>query len=176
MSLKQNIFDEAKRIEEDAEYSKESHLTAATVWSTTHFWLGLPTAVLAVLSGGTALANLNRYGIFVGVSALLAGILAAISTFLNPKERASCHLTAGNSYLELRNNIRVFYTIDYLRETDDELVKRLKDLETRRNELNVSCVQPPAWAYWFAKRRIEKQKANQYAIDKRKQAKATPNN
>ena len=32
MSLKQNIFDEAKRIEEDAEYLKESHLTAATVW------------------------------------------------------------------------------------------------------------------------------------------------
>lgn len=170
MELKENILKEAKRIEEDTEFSSEAHFITAQRWSHSHQVLGVLVAILAVVSGGTALTQLNEYNFFVtfgiGITSLVAGSLAAVSTFLNPNERATCHLNAGNSYRELRNDVRVFCNIDYLQDSDEILVKKIKELATRRDALNKSSPQPSTYAFKEAKRRIEKEGATAYKVDK----------
>lgn len=170
MNLKENILKETQRIEEDSDFSSEEHFITAHRWSNIHYALGLLTAVFAVVSGATALTQLSEpnFLVLVGVGAisLLAGALAAVLTFLNPNERATCHLSAGNSYRELRNGARVFREIDCLRDSDETLANKLKELAERRESLNKSSPQPPAWAYEEAKKRIEEGKATTYKVDK----------
>ncbi len=45
---------ESQRIEEDALYSAKGHFEAARTWSRIHLWIGLPTAILAAVSGVSA--------------------------------------------------------------------------------------------------------------------------
>jgi hypothetical protein len=169
MSLKENILKEAKRIEEDTEFSSEEHFITARRWSIIHYILGLLSAIFAVVSGGTVLTQFNESDFYVilgvGISSLLAGVFASILTFLNPNNRATCHLNAGNSYRELRNKVRIFREIDYLQDSDEILSKKLKELAAQRETLNKTNPQPPKWAYEKAKKRIEKG-ATSYKVDK----------
>ena len=137
MTFKENILKEALRIEEDAEFSSEEHLITAHIWSNMHYVLGVFTAIFAVVSGGTALTQLNEYNFLVTVvaviSAFVASALASISTVLNPNDKATCHLNAGNSYRELRNEIRIFREIDFFQDSDETAVKKVKDWAGYRN-------------------------------------------
>lgn len=166
MSIKENIHKEALRIEEDTNFSSESHFITAHRWSKWHYWLGGPTAVFAILSGSSALAPFDNHNIFAGIFALITAVFAAVSTFLNPNETASSHLTAGNSYRSLRNETRIFSEIEFLRSPEEDLVKGIKELAERRDALNDSSPQPPCWAYEQAKKRIEVKQETKHRVDK----------
>ena len=153
---------EAKRIEEDCLYSAKSHFIAARTWTNVHLIIGIPSAVLA---GGAGVSGFNDQGQLAGVLGILAAALASVTTFLNPNESASSHQVAGARYNELRNRARLFREISLLGDTpDDELQKELKALGNRRDKLNESSPQIPAYAYRRAKRSISKGEAD-YAVD-----------
>jgi hypothetical protein len=152
---KDEIIKEAKRIEEDALYSSKGHFAAAQVWSNFHLWVGLPTALLAGVAAVSALSQFDSRGIAAGIISIAVGGLTAVNTFMNPNERASIHLNAGNNYDALMNRTRIFWTIGcWLGESDDVLTSRLKDLSDEKDKLNKSCPQIPGWAYKAAKRGI----------------------
>ena len=44
---------EAERIEEDATYSSKSHFNAEDTWVRRHYWLGIPSTILAAVAGAT---------------------------------------------------------------------------------------------------------------------------
>jgi hypothetical protein len=165
LSLKDNILKEAKRVKEDCDYSSEEHFIAACRWSKYHWILGLPTAALAVLSGSSALSQFDNHNILAGIFAMAAALLAAVSTFLNPNQRASCHLNAGNNYRKLRNDTQRFCEIDFLKDADVVLEKKVKLLAKRRDALNMISPQPPEWAYKKAEKRIIEGKTK-YEVDK----------
>jgi hypothetical protein len=109
MALPTNaIAAECERIEEDAEHSGKAHFNAAASWARVHLWLGLPTAVLAAIAGVSAF---KQHPELAGVLAILVAAITAATTFLNPSGRASAHQTAGNQFLTLRNQTRVFRTV-----------------------------------------------------------------
>ena len=84
-------------------------------------------------------------------------MVSAVGTFLNPNERASTHLNAGNNYDALCTRSRIFWTIECWREGYSEqlLTDKLRDLCDEKNKLNHSCPQIPTWAYNSAKKGIE---------------------
>jgi len=152
---KDEVIKEAKRIEEDALYSSKGHFVAAQVWSNFHLWVGVPTALFAGIAAVSAFSQFDNRGIAAGVISMAVGGLAALSTFINPNERASTHLSAGNEYDALMNKVRIFWTIDcWLGESEDVLTAKLKDLSNQKDRLNKSCPQIPKWAYRAAKRGI----------------------
>jgi hypothetical protein len=132
--LKEKITSEAKRIEEDVDHSARSHFVAGNRWAKYHLGIGLPSAIIAALSGGA----------YIGEATFLAVLLSAISTglittltFLKPSERSEIHNNAGNQYLALRNRTRIFRDIEMENQFDpNQALKKIKELAEIRDDLN----------------------------------------
>ncbi len=159
---REEIIKETHRIEEDALLSSKGHFACSYFWTKFHLWIGIPIVVTASIAGCSFIANNALIGAIL--SAVVA-VLSAIVTFLNPNEKSSAHMHAGNSYEALRNEVRIFRTIDCWTKTDDQLLPdHLKNFSTQKNQLNQSSTQIPWWAYKIARRQISSG-AGSYKID-----------
>ncbi|MGV8080977.1 MAG: SLATT domain-containing protein [Syntrophales bacterium] len=160
---KEAIIKEAKRIEENCLYTSKGHYSAASCWDNFHLIIGVPTAVLAVIGG---ILSFSLYNIIAGILSIIVAILTSLSTFLNPKERASNHFMAANNYDSLLTKARIFWSIECKRENSLELLEsKLNDLSGQRERLNRDCSQVPHWAYERAKQGIANGEAS-YIVDK----------
>lgn len=165
-NIKENMIKEARRIEEDSLHSAKGHFVAANFWTNFHLWIGVPTAILAAIAGASALSQFENHNIIAGILAIIVTALTAVTTFLNPNERANSHLNAGNKYNSLRNKARIFCEIDTCGDDSDyEFIKQLKDLAKQRDDLNQNSPQIPKWAFKRARKGIEEGEAN-YTVDK----------
>jgi len=166
-SIKNKIIKEAKRVKEDSLYSAKGQFVAANFWTNFHLWIGVPTAILAAVSGASALSEFDYHHIIAGFLAIIVTALIAVTTFLNPNEKATSHRNAGNKYNSLRNKARIFCEIDsYGKDSDQELTKQLKELAKQRDELNQNTPQIPRWAFKRARKGIEEGEAD-YKVDKK---------
>lgn len=164
-NIKENIINETKRIEEDSLYSAKGHFAAANFWTNFHLWIGAPTAILAAIASASALSQFDYHNVIAGILAIVVTALTAVTTFLNPNEKANSHQIAGNNYLSLRNKARIFSEIDCLGESsNEELAEQLKELAGQREELNQNSPQIPRWAYKKARKGIEEGEAS-YSVD-----------
>lgn len=152
---------EALRIEEDATYSSKAHYETARSWGQIYLWLGIPTAIIAGVSG---VSVFEEQKLLAGVTAIIAAALASISTFLNPSEKAQAHYTAGYKFTALKNNTRIFREIELLDGTNQDLKKDLLKLSSVRNSINEVSPQIPRWAFQKARKGIE-QGESKYAVD-----------
>lgn len=164
-NIKNKMINEAKRIEEDSLYSAKGHFVAANFWTNFHLWIGVPTAILAAIAGVSALSQFDNHNIIAGILAIVVTALTAVTTFLNPNEKANSHRNAGNKYISLRNKARIFCEIACCEEdSDQELAKQLKALAKQRDELNQDSPLIPTWAYKKARKGIEEGEAK-YKVD-----------
>jgi hypothetical protein len=155
---------EAERIEEDATYSSKRHYEAHDIWNRRHLLIGLPAVVFSVLATANLLQQV--WPIITGLMGVTVAVLTALLTFLKPSERAASHKSAGDQYLALRNDVRVFRTIDLLLgKSADELSRTVTTLAKRRNELNSASQQTPRPAFERARKGIEDGEAR-YTTDK----------
>lgn len=164
MEAKEKIIKEAKRIEEDSLYSSKGHFYAAQLWTNLHLWIGIPATILAAIAGASALSQFDNHQIIAGVLAILVAALSAVSTFVNPNEKATIHHSAGNRYNSLKNRARIFSEIDMDIESDESLLTKLRTLSAERDELNEKSPQIPKWAFRRARQGIEDGEA-QYKVD-----------
>jgi len=160
---KLEIMKESKRIEESSLYSAKGHFAAAHTWANFHLIIGVPIVVLAAIAGSSFISNNN---VIAGILSLIVAVLSAVMTFLNPNEKSSSHLNAGNSYDALQNEVRMFRTIDCWREDYEQiLTERLKNYSDQKGKLNQGSPQIPWWAYQIAKRGIKAGEGS-YEVDK----------
>lgn len=90
-----------------------AHFACSKKYKQRHFWLGIPSAALAAISGTTIFASWessasDMWRIIAGILAIMAAIMSAIVTLLNYKERSDAHLKAGGLYGNLRVKIEYF--------------------------------------------------------------------
>lgn len=164
-SIKEKVIKEAKRVEEDSLYSAKGHFVAANFWTNFRLWIGVPTAILSAIAGASALSQFDNHNVIAGILAITVTALTAVTTFLNPNEKANSHQSAGNKYNSLRNKARIFFEIDSCGESaNQELIKRAKELTKKRDELNQNSPQIPRWAYKKARKGIEEGEAD-YKVD-----------
>lgn len=164
---KKAIIDEAKRIEENCLYTAKGHFVAAQFWRKFNYWIGIPTVVLAAIAGTAAFVKFDKNNISAVILSIIVAVLTAINTFLNPQERKSAHLTAGNNYDSLLTKARIFWTIVCRGvESEQVLTERLNFLSEQRDKLNRECSQVPTRAYKKAKKGIEEGEAD-YWLDKK---------
>lgn len=160
--IKNKLVSEAKRIEEDALYSFKGHHNAAESWKYVHYWIGIPTAVIAALGSASAFSEEN---IIAGILGIIVTSLTALSTFLDPSGKQNTHKASGAAFGVLKNQSRLFYEIEICIESDiNKLQKILKALATKRDELNSSSPTIPRNAYLKSKKDIESG-SNNYKAD-----------
>lgn len=154
---------ESQRIEEDCTYSSKGHYAASAFWARVQIIVGLPATILAAISGSFAFSGATE---IAGSVAMLAAGLTAVLTFLNPSDKASSHLMAGNQYSSLKNESRVFREVDLVStEHEEKCIEALKSLSTRRNKLNQTSPQIPGFAFRIARKGVLGGEAN-YSADK----------
>lgn len=130
---------ELLRMEEDCIHSGKSHFNACARWTKWNYLFGIPSVILSALAGT---AFFKDYSIVAGIMAAFVTVLTALMTFLKPAERASNHKNAGDQYLSLRNDTRVFRDIEITQFEDDEsAIVGMSGLTKRRNELNQASPQ-----------------------------------
>lgn len=159
------VIKEAKRIEEALLFSSKGHFSASHSWGNFHLWIGIPMVLLSAIAGAAALSRFDPDHIIAGILSIIVAALSGVATFLNPNEKVSAHLNAGNSYDSLMSQVRIFWAIDCWKgESDQVLTERLKFLSDQKDELNKKCPQIPRWAYQRAKKGIEAGEAK-FSVD-----------
>ena len=152
---KDEVIKEAQRIEESVLYSAKGHFVAANFWTNFHLKIGIPMVLLAAIAGASILYQFDPKHIIAGIISVIVAALSGVMTFLNPHEKASNHLNAGNNYDSLQNKVRMFWSIDCWRdESEQVLTERLKYFSEQKDRLNQSSSQIPGWAYKLAKKGI----------------------
>ena len=137
---------------EDTEHSAKAHFEAARIWENVNLALGIPATIIAAVSGILAISELTA---LAAMTTIIVAILSGLLTFLNPSDRASKNLKAGNTYNAVRNDARIFANIKCKNyNSTDELEKQLDDLNSRRNTLNDDSPQISNWAYKKSKAAI----------------------
>ncbi len=164
---KDEIIKEAKRIEESLLYSSKGHFVASLFWSNFHLWIGVPIVLLSAIAGASAFSKIDPTNLIAGGISIFVIALSSVMTFLNPNQKASAHLNAGNNYDSLLSNIRIFWSIDCWREESEQvLTEKLKYFSEQKGKLNQNSPQIPRWAYKKAKEGIEAGEAS-YTVDKK---------
>jgi hypothetical protein len=149
------IIREAQRMEENLLYSSKGHFAAAHSWNTFHLRVGIPLVILSAILGASAFSDFDKTHIVAGIASLLVVALSSVMTFLNPNQRATTHLNAGNNYDALMNSVRIFWSIDCWRdESEQVLTERLKYFSEQKAKLNQSAPQIPRRAYKTAQKGI----------------------
>jgi hypothetical protein len=156
------LADEALRIEEDATLSAKSQFETAAKWRRMHYWIGIPTTVLAAVTGVAAIADRPAIAVCL---AILTAVASGLSTFLMPLEKSNSHLIAGNGYKAVQNDARIFNRIECKAHSDyRKLAAELKSLSNRRNRLNSESPQPSRSGFEQARKGIKEGEAS-YAVD-----------
>lgn len=164
---KDEIIKEAKRIEESLLHSSKGHFFTSHFWHNFHLWVGFPMVVFSAIAGASALSQFDPHHTFAGIISIIVVALSGVITFLNPNEKSSAHLNAGNNYDSLMNKVRMFWSIDCWRdESEQVLTEKIKHFSEQKDKLNQSCPQIPYWAYRKAKKGI-KDGEGDYTVDKK---------
>lgn len=157
------IAEESHRVEEDTGHSAKGHFNASDRWGRYHLIIGLSSAIIAAIAGGSAFNSLPE---LAGGAALLSTALTTVLTFLKPSERSELHKTAGDQYLSLKNRARIFREIELLAINEPRTAnERIMALAEERDELNRSSPGIPRRDYALAKKDIDEGRA-QHEIDR----------
>ena len=128
------VATELHRMEEDCTVSAKSHFNASARWTRWNYIFGIPSVALSAAAGA---AFLQDYAVIAGGMSLGVTVLTSLMTFLKPSEKASMHKSAGDQYLSLRNDSRVFREIALTQAADESsAIAEMSGFTTRRNELN----------------------------------------
>ncbi|WP_424411533.1 SLATT domain-containing protein [Pasteurella sp. PK-2025] len=159
--LKQILFNELMRIEEDALYSMKGHYNAFERWRFWYTFLGIINVICSVVAGITAFSGIDN---LIQISAIITAVVTGLATFLECAKKAESHRASGNGFLKIKNKAR------YLREIQSEfldqalLEKEINELLKQKDELNSSSLVIPRFAYKKAKKDIEEGRAD-YKVD-----------
>jgi hypothetical protein len=159
------VIKEAKRIEESTLLSAKGHFAAAHLWGSCNLIFGVGISVLSAVAAAFTFSS--TWPVAVGVLSLLVVVMSAVVTFLNPNDRATKHLNAGNSYEAISSRARMFWSIDCWTDGVDSraTTDQLKQLSGDRSRLNLESPQISPWAYRRAKKGIAEGEAA-YEVDK----------
>ena len=158
-SVINSLIDECLRIEEDSLYSSKSHFNVSSFWDSLNLWLGVPLGILTALGG---IAALKSTPAVVVIFSIAATVLTSLNTSLNPSKRSALHKSSAIEYNKLKNDVRLFRTIELNDETLSlkEIKDKVYSFSSRRSQLNSSSPNIPNWAY----RKTQKDIDNGYAI------------
>ena len=153
---------EAKRLEEGVLYSEKGHFSIANVWKRVHYGLGIPGTILAAAAGVSALTE-NE--VLAGGLAIVAAVLTALITFLEPDKTAARHHNAGIKYNAIRGKIRRMRNIDLADgKYSTELRAQLEALAEEKATVTQEAPHLGRLAYRLGKRSIQR-KEHAYSVD-----------
>lgn len=147
------IWEEAERVlavwYRRARESQFAHYRSASRYTMLARLLGIPSVVLSAVAGTALFASLQKettsldFRLALGLISVLAGVLAALQTFLGFAGRADRHRAAGSAYGAARREIEQYHAVpprtaeavagvmNRLRERLDAIAEKAPDVPDR---------------------------------------------
>ncbi|MGA2595958.1 MAG: SLATT domain-containing protein [Bryobacteraceae bacterium] len=143
------IKDEAARLEQLCLLAAERHYAAETPWYRANYFLGIPSTIVAAIAGASAFSTFKGHEMVTAGIALLAAMLSALLTFLDPNKRATEHHATAKRYEALYHASGRFVRLTFARENidSDAVEKALAALTTRFDEVLQSSPPLPGRSY-----------------------------
>jgi len=145
-----------------ADARSKKHESYARMYAFWNFFLGLPAAILAAISGIAAFAENTT---LAGIAAFVVAGLTATITFLNPAEKAKVHGQAQREYNQIatriQNRLPRWDDPDLSKEERAWLDKEVAGLAEQRAQLVGSSPDEPAFLipdqflFWQRKSRVD---------------------
>ena len=118
MSRREELRNEARRVEESARHSAQNQFEYAKTWRRVDQWLGGTAALLAAVSGAGGLSEVISPQ-WAGLVALVAAGIGAVATSLGAPKAKDRAYSSANALLALQQDARIYVQVD-LEELDDE--------------------------------------------------------
>ncbi len=145
-STKQEIIEEAKRVEKECLQYKIAHSRAANFWEKSHLFIGIPTTILSTIAAAVIISGFENAATIAAFIAIFVAAFIAISTFLNPKDRANSFSVASSKFEILRNKARYLTNIESRLKNEEESASQLKELIEKHSDLLQNT---PAISNWI---------------------------
>jgi hypothetical protein len=157
-SLKDKLLDNLKYIAKDALVQTESYNYMANFWMNWYLYLGILTTFLASIASISALSESLGKAPAAALTASVA-VLSAITTFLNPSDRASQHKKAKDKFVAISIEARKV-AIDCSSTDADETLKQVKEKVDSFSASMIEALQAspqvPEWVSRIAEKRAER--------------------
>lgn len=129
-----------------AREAQQLHYACANYFNNLHYWLGIPTVVLAAFVGTAVFVSLEQDAggtskIVVGMISILAAVLASLQTFLGFSERAEKHRLTAASYASVRRSLELLQT--FWSDDGVELTTKLHQVKIEMDSLAKSALDVP---------------------------------
>lgn len=129
-----------------ARESQHVHYACGDHFSRRHVWFGVPTIALTTIVGTAVFASLATEAgvalkILVGMTSIVAAVLASLQTFLRYSDRAEKHKTAAAGYSAVRRRLELLTT--FPPETADQWRESLEDIRVELDELAQTVPEVP---------------------------------
>lgn len=158
------LHKEFQRIQEDCEYSAKGHFESAKYWRIWNYWLMIVSIISVCACLALTFSDWDK--MWIGAIGLISSLATILLIFLNPQEKYLSHQNSGNDYIALRNEARIFLEYELSKLNEDDLIAKIKELNSKRDTLNKHSLPILESAYKNAKHQIEVQKTAQYRVDK----------
>lgn len=133
----------------------ESYNYMANFWTNYYLYLGIINTIVASIASASSLSKLFDSTV-AGILTAGVAILSAITTFVNPSEKATQHKKAKEKFISLNMNARKA-AIDAHSDDSDEALKKLRDqvndLSDRMTEALQISPQVPEYVRKIAEKR-----------------------
>jgi hypothetical protein len=153
-----NIRSEAKRIRQGSLSAAERHYAAETPWFYLIYSLGITSTFFAACAGVLTFWDHPSSKYVVGGISVVAAILSALLTFLDPAKRATEYHKTAKAYEALYHKAGFFLRFELLSETTDiaTSVAKLESLHSQFTELNLASPVLSNRAYRVARSKMAK--------------------
>ena len=152
--VREAIRREAIHVEQKTQISALAQERAANWWGTLFYLVGTPTAALAALAGGSAVADKTTAA---AILAITAAVSASLWAFLNPGDRRTVHREASSRFRGVENHARVFVDVTCISPLTPtpNLKPELDRIELEWNKVDSETPHVAGWIYNRAKKQVE---------------------
>jgi hypothetical protein len=142
-------IDECKQIHQNALYTAQSHHDRAQFFKWLAFWLQLVPAVIAALTGALVGSGVkSEKWLWLTV---IAAVVSAVASVLNPSKESDEHARAAKSFTTLRHDARFLHEARVRRLSTEEFSRETERLHERYND--VVDMAPTTGRYFFEQAR-----------------------
>ena len=143
------LIEEAKRLEALCLLAAERHYAAASSWFRLKYVIGIPCSALALTAGIAAFGQFEHSNQLVAITALMAALLAALMTMLDPSNGHDAHHTTGKRYEGVYHAAGFFWRFEVAKSESNarDLEQTLLSIRRKFEELTESSPAIPGKAF-----------------------------
>ncbi len=147
--MREKYIDECKQIQQNCTYTAETHFQIALYNRRLAYIFQIIPAVIAAVTSSLVAANVTPASwLWITV---IASVVSAVATILDPNKQFQDHLNAANNFTVLKHDARFLHEARSQRMSDDALTVAVENLHEKYNEL--VKITPPTDGKFFEKAR-----------------------